>query len=266
MENKECKYDELSMYFGDDYKVNERITVHQPTIGEIVEWGEQRYFSMINSLCSIPSDMKSFLYDNGIDWQEISDFEFFMIMCKPYTVEETSIILGDIDLSKMGLYVDNTTGESVLYNQEIGLSIDEDTFNKMIGYIRKFNNIIPVVEKAINERTKLALIELERQKINENKNKHFTSFLKPLISSALNNSGFKYKKNELREVGLYEFMDSIQRLQIIISTTALMHGMYSGNVDVSKIKKKEFNWMRELDSDARSGENLRIPSDKQQSQ
>ena len=59
--------------------------------------------------------------------------------------------------------------------------------------------------------------------------------------------GFKYKKNELKECGLYEFMDTVHGAQIYVSTTSLLANMYSGFVDTSKINKKEFNWMRGLD-------------------
>ena len=55
---------------------------------------------------------------------------------------------------------------------------------------------------------------------------------------------FKYKKNELKECGLYEFMDTVQGAQIYISSTALIQGMYSGMIDTSKINQKEFNWLR----------------------
>ena len=263
MEEMEKELDMLQVYFGEDYKVKEGIAIHQPTIGEIVDWGEERYFGMVNTLCSIPSDMKSFLFDNGLNWEDVTDFDFFILMTRPYTSKETSILFGeDIDLSEFKLYTKKEDGSSVLYNERTGLAIEEEDYNKIIRYIRCFNNIHPLVEKAYNQRTRTALIELDRQKIAENKNKTFSSYLLPIISAMLNHSGFKYKKNELKEVGLYEFFDSVQRIQVIMSTTALLGGMYSGMVDTSKIKKKEFNWLRELDTTVSSGENLRIPDSK----
>lgn len=263
MEETGKELDMLQMYFGGDYKIKDGLVIHQPTIGEIVDWGEEKYFSMINALCSIPSDMKSFLYDNGVDWEEIDDFDFFILMTRPYTSKETSIIFGeDIDLSEFKFYTKKEDNSSVLYNERTGFAIEEEDYKKMIRYIRCFNNIHPLVEKAYNQRTKFALIELDRQKIAENKGKTFSSYLLPIISAMLNHSGFKYKKNELKEVGLYEFFDSVQRIQVIMSTTALLSGMYSGMVDTSKIKKKEFNWLRELDTTVYSGENLRIPDSK----
>ena len=50
----EFQYDELQMFFGDDYKVSDYITIHQPTVGEIMEFGERRYYSMLTQLCAIP--------------------------------------------------------------------------------------------------------------------------------------------------------------------------------------------------------------------
>ena len=69
----------------------------------------------------------------------------------------------------------------------------------------------------------------------------------PLISAMVNHPGFKYKKNELKEVGIVEFMDSVKRLQTYESVRALMSGMYSGMIDTSKLNlKEELNWMRDL--------------------
>ena len=63
----------------------------------------------------------------------------------------------------------------------------------------------------------------------------------------VNHHGFKYKLNELKEVGIFQFMDSVKRLQTYESVTALMKGMYSGFIDTSKINvQKELNWLKDL--------------------
>jgi hypothetical protein len=48
--------DALFLYFGDDYVINEKIKLMQPTIGQVVDYGEASYFSMIHTLTAIPSD------------------------------------------------------------------------------------------------------------------------------------------------------------------------------------------------------------------
>ena len=107
-------------------------------------------------------------------------------------------------------------------------------------------NIHPKVEKAKGKSTKEWMIFEDRQNQDLHKNDSYQSTLLPLISACLNHPGFKYKKNELREVGIVEFMDSVQRLQIYESSTALMKGMYSGFLDTSKIDKEELNFMRDI--------------------
>ena len=62
----------------------------------------------------------------------------------------------------------------------------------------------------------------------------------------VNHPGFKYKTNELKEIGIVQFMDSVKRLQTYENATALIKGSYSGFVDTSKIDKEQFNWLKDL--------------------
>ena len=107
--------------------------------------------------------------------------------------------------------------------------------------------MFPKIEKAKDRTTKEWMIEEEEMKLKTRKDDgSSTSYLLPLISGCLNHPGFKYNKQQLKEVNYYEFMDSVQRLQIIESTSALLHGSYSGFADVSKVDKEQFNFMREI--------------------
>jgi hypothetical protein len=103
------------------------------------------------------------------------------------------------------------------------------------------------VEKSANEFTKKILIQEDRDNRTINKDKPFKSMLKPLISSMVNSEGFKYKLNELKDVGICEFMDSVKRIQTIQHVKMLQQGIYCGNIDGSKLFKSELNWMKELD-------------------
>ena len=87
-----------------------------------------------------------------------------------------------------------------------------------------------------------------KKEAEKKKDKGYTSsFLLPLISSMVNHPGFKYKLQELKEVGIVQFMDSVKRLQLYENTTALMSGVYSGMLDSSKMNlSKELNWLKDL--------------------
>ncbi len=241
--------DELRMYFGDPFKINDNIIVYQPTIGDIINHGERKYYNMVHSLTCIPADMMSQLDDMGIDYMAISDFDLFILLSRGLKKEETYLLFGDLDLSTFEPCIDNSNGETILYNKEKDITIDKLIHMKIVEYIRKMHNIPKPKSRrhAANKTTKKILLEEDRKRLQKMQNEPYKSQLKELISAMMRYPGFKYKKTELRECGLYEFMDTVQGAQIYVSTTALLSGMYSGMIDCSKINKKEFNWMRGLD-------------------
>ena len=254
MEQKKYSFDKLQMYFGEDYKIADGIIISQPTIGDIMEFGEDRFYQMLNPFVLNPTSFRVALWQNKIDWNTISDYELFyqlMLQLKP-SPNDTSIIFGDLDFSKFGLYkrqndVDGKVVEDVvLVNPEQKVLIDEEMYNHMSCYLRTMFNIFPKVEKAKGRTTKEWMIEEDIQ--NSKNQPQSESNILSMISFCLNHPGFKYKKSELKELGIVEFNDSVQRLLIYESTSSLMKGIYSGFVDTSKIDKKEFDFMRGFNS------------------
>ena len=118
----------------------------------------------------------------------------------------------------------------------------------MCKYIQFMFSSYPPEEEFTSSKTlKQELINNDKQKmLLRKKEGNGGQSLLSMISFYLNHPGCKYKKNELREVGYFEFMYNIQRLQIYESTRALFGGMYSGMCDLSKVDKNEFNFMRDV--------------------
>lgn len=239
--------DQLQLYFGDPYVINDNITIFQPTIGEIMKYGEKKYYSMVHTLTAIPSDMKSQLDDMGLDYEQVEDFQLFMMLVPTLPQESTSILFGDIDFSKLRPFRNPQNDLVVLADRETGLVIDMLLYEQIVNYLRKVHGLKKKVEHAANKRTKMILIEEDRRNIELNKNKPYKSFLTPMVSAVKVRMG--YTKDYVRNMGIVEFMDDVQRLQIINNADALLHGMYSGMIDTKKINKNEINWMRELDKD-----------------
>ena len=247
------KLDKLKLYFGEPYTIHtpteKDIIVYQPTIGDIVERGESEVYSVANAFAANSTMYRLQLWEADIDWNDVSDYEMFSMLLPTLTPDKTDLIFGDIDFTKFQkfgkLMPDQEEPVITLWNPEQEIEIDEETHKNLSEYIRFLFNIYPKVEKAKGKETKKLIIWEERQKLRQRENED-NSVLLPLISTCLNHPGFKYKKNELREVGLVEFMDSVQRLQIYESTTALLKGAYSGFCDTSKIPKEQFDFMREI--------------------
>ena len=132
----------------------------------------------------------------------------------------------------------------VLFNPQTNAVIDELAYGKMHAYLCSAHNLTKKVEKAANEFTKKFMIEEDRQKIAYNQKQPYKSFLRPLISAVKCRQG--YTLDYVKNMGLYEFMDDLNRLQVIVNADALLQGSYSGMVDTSKIPKKNFDWCREI--------------------
>lgn len=237
--------DPLKLYFGDPYVVNQYVTIYQPTIGDIIEYGEKEYYSMIQTITAIPSDMKASLFDMGLDWNQVEDYQLFLMLAQTLSQEQTKIILGDIDLQRMKPVENLQNGDVVLRDPVTGAIIDELAYKTISAYLCKMHNITKKVEKAGNKYTKQVLIDEDRQKREYAATQPYKSFLMPLISSVKVRQA--YTKDYIRNMGLQEFFDDVNRLQIIVSTDALLSGAYSGMMDTSKIKKSAFNWLRPIE-------------------
>lgn len=263
-------YDELKMYYGYPYWVTDKIEILQPTLGNIIEFGDIKFYSIVSTLCANTTSLRLQLWDMGIDWTKISDYELFIQLIRGLTPKETHLIFGDLNLSwfKPYLHKDENGEQNIIliniprdedgnelpFDIENAIKIDELVYKRIADYLRHMFDIHPKEERNVKGKTtKQWIIDEERMNIeaekirNKGKEPKKKSFLFPLISSMLNHPGFKYKKNELKEVGIVEFMDSVKRLQTYESVTALMSGMYSGMLDTSKLNlKEELNWMRDL--------------------
>ena len=236
--------DELSLYFGYPYVVNDYITITIPKIGEVVKYGERQYYSMVQTITAIPSEMKASLWDAGIDWTQITDFQLFMMLAPTLPKDKTYILFGDLDFQAMKPFENKFNETIVLRNPDTGAVIDELAYGKISSYLCSAHSLTKKVEKAANEFTKKFMIEEDRQKLQYNAKQPYKSFLRPLISAVKCRQG--YTLDYVKNMGLVEFFDDLNRLQIIVNADALLQGSYSGMVDTSKIQKKNFDWCREI--------------------
>ena len=67
------KIDELKVYRGKDFVINEYLKISQKTLGEICDFGEKEYFGYVSTFCATPSDMMIELEQSGIDFVKIGD-------------------------------------------------------------------------------------------------------------------------------------------------------------------------------------------------
>lgn len=242
--------DELRIYRGEDFVVSNHITIRQPTLGEICDYGEQEYYSMVYQLTYTPQSMKVQLWDMGKDYTTITPWElFYSILYKLFPQEKTSILFGDLDLTKFELMEKGEDGSIVLlqFIDDEPVIIDEFTYNVIVDYLRAVHNIVKDEKRPANETTKMILIEDEREEQKLNKMKEYHSQLLNLISSMINCEGFKYNHSNVWDMKINAFMDSVKRINKIKNADLLLQSGYSGfGINLKEVDKKQLDWLGEL--------------------
>lgn len=237
--------DDIRIFMGDPYVINDKIIIRQPTIREIIDYGERDYFALVTALTNYPSDMKSLLWDAGVDYTKITDFELFASLCKAFPVERTAILFGGLDFTKFHAAYNDDAG--MYLQSDDGVVIDWNIHRLIVGFITTINMIHKEREVPANESTKMALIEWDREDRELAARKPYRSQLVSFISAMVNCAGFKYDHHTVQEITVYQFFDAVQRVQLINNAQTLLQGMYINPfLDATKVDKSHLNWLQPL--------------------
>lgn len=239
------KVDQLKLLTGKPIRITDKIIYSQPKIRTVAEFGEENYYNVLAALTRIPSDIKSILWDSGIDWMELSDLELFYTLVKDLPTDMTEIFFPDVDFSD-AILVMGDSGDKFIYCKNSDVKIDFYVHMCMQECLCKSHGIKKKVERAGNKYTKQVLIEEDRQKRQINVNKEFESNLIGPISALVNYAGFKYDYSTVWDLTMYQFMDALHRCRLFESVDHLLNGIYAGTVDAKKIKNEKLDWTREV--------------------
>lgn len=271
--------DDLKIYRGSDIRIADKIVVTQPTIDQIIEFGEKRYFSTVHTLTGVGADFKWQLLDYfGIDYTQIDDFELFKKMIcgllsskkkiykelkeRPEQYEEhtskmteddwdellfnpISLVLKDIDFADFEEYESDKSQETILYDKEHDITIDRLVYTRMVDAVRKIHGFKRNNEIPANEITKMNLIEDARDDAMMAAQKEYKSVLKPLISALAVKTG-QLGSDSIWNTKINMFFDAIKRINKIQDATLLLQGAYSGFASLKGIDKTRLDWAGEI--------------------
>ena len=245
------EFDSLKMYFGEDYEVA-GIKISEPTIGDILRIGENNFYQSLSPILYNSTSIRVPLWDMGIkNWCVVKDIEVFSFLSSVpnFNKEPAKLLFKDIDIFDFKLYEikksSDTDTEFCLRNDNLNITLSENDYMQIAEYIRTMLNIHPKVEKAKGKTARKWMVDEDRLNALQ-KPKNNNSTLVSLIYVCVKHPGFKYKVQEVRNVAICEFMDSVQRLQIYESSRALLTGSYSGMCDLSRVDNNQFNFMRDI--------------------
>lgn len=242
--------DKLALMRGQPYHVTESISIINPTIGQIEDFGEIRYWGMLSQLCSTSFDHRLSLEELGIDYLTVDDWHMFLNSRYALIPEETEIILPGVNFPELKLYEEESSGRLILQDDTGNIKIDEMVYTLMVDFIRECHGLQRNYKIPGNAAAREVYMREAREAREFAGRRQPKSTLEPLVSALCNAEGFKYNYDTVWDVNIYNFMDALKRIQKINSANHLLGGIYGGMLDTSKMNKgqlnKDLNWMGEL--------------------
>ncbi len=271
--------EDLKIYRGSDIRITDKITVIQPTLDQIIEFGESKYFQAVHCLTGVGADFKWQLWDYfDIDYTTIDDFELFKKLIRlslsskkhvynelknnPEKYEEQikkmteedweellfnplSLTLKDIDLADFEEYESDKNQETILYDKEHDITIDRFVYARIVDAVRKIHGFKRNNEIPANEITKMDLIDDARDDAMMASKKPYKSVLKPLISALAVKTG-QLGSESIWNTKINMFFDSIKRINKIQDAELLLQGAYSGFASLKGVDKTRLDWAGEI--------------------
>lgn len=276
--------DTAKLYIGQDIQVNNRITIKQPTVDQIIQFGERDYWAAIHNLCASPADLKWQLWEKGIDYTTISDYDLFFDLTSPvlgsrtrlfqavleeakerediqvptFTEEERAAFAKNplalliysndgepLDLGTFDRYTVSGTEDKVLYNKDLDITIDKLVFREVVDVVRKIHFLKRNDEMPGNNSTKMILIEDAKDEWEMNKDKPFSSTIVPLLSAISVKCG-QVGDDRIRHIPIYQFLENVRRMFRIQDASLLLQGAYSGFASLKDVDKDRLDWASEL--------------------
>ena len=228
-----------------EYKVNDKISVHVPTVDEIFDFGDQKYYSTVQTLVATPFDLMVELDDIGIDYESITDYQLFVLMMESIAINEddTTIFFGNLNLKNFQEAVNPKNGEKVLWDKNNDIVIDQMIALEICKAIRKIHFWEAPVGRAGNAEAKRYLIERKRKTKQRLAKKPYKSFLESMIISLVNTEEFPYNYETVMGLSVYKLNASWRQIQKKKHWDQTMNGVYFGTVDKDKIDWEKISWL-----------------------
>lgn len=231
----------LNLLFETEYAINDQIKIMIPSVGEVID-NEDEYYSVVNLLTSMPIDLMLPLYDAGIDFTEISEYELFMTMFPTLAQRDTHLIFGDLDISKFQHSIDKRDKSLVLYDYENDIVIDRRVQQQIAATLRKIHHLEKNRKKPANKEAKEYMLKRAKEK-SKRKRRTQDSQLETLIVAMVNAQPYKYDFDGTRNLSIYQFNECVRQVIKKTDYDNLIHGIYAGRLDADKIRQSELDWL-----------------------
>lgn len=232
----------INLLYEKQIAVNDAIKIVIPTVGDIID-DEGTYYGMVSTLTSSPYDMMAQLDEVGIDFTKINEYELFLLMFPGLQAQDTSLIFGDLDLTKFKFAINEQTEMVTLVDPENDITIDRGVYSKIAMVLRKLHHLEENRRKPANEEAKRYLLEKAKRKLRRQRNKKQESQLESLIVAMVNTEQYKYDFEGTKELSIYQFNECVRQIISKVDYEHRMAGVYAGTISVKDLSQDDLNWL-----------------------
>lgn len=183
------------------------------------------------------------LDDLGINFEDITEFQMFIMISKQLLQEDTRILLGDLSLADFEYQVNMNDNAERLFCPKTGVVIDRAIYSQITSFVRRLHWLKKNIDRGGNEHSRQYLIERKRRSMRYQRNKKFQSVLYPLISGLCNCEYTHFDVNTVWDMRVFAFYDSLNRVKKIQQARALTNGIYAGTINGKKIDEESLDWL-----------------------
>lgn len=233
------------------YKYNDKITIIIPTVNQIRGIGNDgdsfmnEFWREVNLFSQSPVDFISELDSMGVDFTQVSDYEFFIFSFNNLKKNCNTQNLYSQIFKGFNLWnLQYMSGDNVTLNDSDGVVIDEKIYNDLsdlICYMTCREKSKP--KKFGNEYAKKKRIEQDYKKkenLKKENTKEDSNFFDRLILRLVCDANFPYDFTSIGEISLFEFMYSLKQIDKNVSVDYLMTSAFYGN-DLKKHSADDLN-------------------------
>lgn len=232
-----------NLLYRTEVKINDDISIQIPKVGDILD-DEDGYYGVISMLVATPYDMMVQLDDVGIDFTKIEDYDLFLLLFRELSECDTSLIFGDLDLKAFVPMVNTKNNLVVLRDPKTGVVIDKGIYLAIGDTIRQIHHLKKENRKPANVEAKDYMIQRARKKLQRRKHQQDDSHLEELIVALVNTEQFTYRFNDVRDLTIYQFNESVQQVVKKIDFDNKMHGIYAGTINAKELSQDDLIWLK----------------------
>ena len=225
--------------------VTKFLSIKQPTLKEVLLFGEKRYFTMVHSLTSEPFDMPYYLDQMGIDFEKITPFELFCVLIMGISPQDTKILFGDLNFTEFRVVQRDM--DIVLINKE-GNIIDAGIREVIAETLRRMH-CMPKneVTSCYNSFAHKLLIKKQKRDIEQAQKRAEMFGEKSEIAALVSSLACEWHSYDaVMNLTISQFFDATIRSGYKENAESLLAALRAGALRSGSYNSKELNWRRPI--------------------